>query len=456
MQRNLPGWNFNTFFVLKEGLALGFENIGLLEDALTVYRELAVGLRAVIDEQDDSEGGNQQTTRFSPYTDELKAVFEQALKFHQRAEHGLNLPTPISFHNTSEELAQALDLGTSILDTDRKPFRNLILESIISVFDFKCYVYARQMILLLRLANVLVQKQASIKDSAPNGNDPASTASMQLPTPTDVESVNLLTLAESLELSTEFVASVTRTVREDLKNATKQSDSSLDTDQEVINTIHENLTASWTFSASRCLLEVTATSSLSKQLDPLLRQLKPSSEPVNDKNGGRATDVVHRNDHPTRTSSLPSQVIKSKASAQEAFPSITSLDAMRLLPPAATHPGTTELAAQRGNLLALAKRVLGSLGLRHRGWQGSLADLASTPAAQRDDMQDVNLDEDSAQGKTSADASAPPSRALTTVGVSNKELLVALQSTREFYAAYEVIYGIPTPRLTNIDVFPRI
>ena len=50
-QRGLPGWNFCTFFILKEGLARGFESVGLVEDALVVYDELSVGLDTIIHEQ---------------------------------------------------------------------------------------------------------------------------------------------------------------------------------------------------------------------------------------------------------------------------------------------------------------------------------------------------------------------------------------------------------------------
>ncbi len=45
-QRSLPGWNFCTFFILKEGLARGFESVGLVEDALVGYDELSVGSTA--------------------------------------------------------------------------------------------------------------------------------------------------------------------------------------------------------------------------------------------------------------------------------------------------------------------------------------------------------------------------------------------------------------------------
>ena len=39
-QKTLPGWNYCTFFILKEGLAQSFEHMLLLEDALIQYDEL--------------------------------------------------------------------------------------------------------------------------------------------------------------------------------------------------------------------------------------------------------------------------------------------------------------------------------------------------------------------------------------------------------------------------------
>jgi trafficking protein particle complex subunit 10 len=39
-QMTLPGWNYCTFFILKEGLAQSFEHMLLLEDALIQYDEL--------------------------------------------------------------------------------------------------------------------------------------------------------------------------------------------------------------------------------------------------------------------------------------------------------------------------------------------------------------------------------------------------------------------------------
>ncbi|KAL2041608.1 hypothetical protein N7G274_005392 [Stereocaulon virgatum] len=436
MQRSLPGWNFNTFFVLKEGLAMGFENIGLLEDALTVYRELAVGLKAVIDEQDGGGDASEQTTRFSLYTDELKEAFERAINLSRRNDPGLNASPSTAPHKANEH-TQVLDLGSSILDTDRKPFRNLILESNISVFDFQCYVYARQMTLLLRLANVLVQKSALIKDTASNGSAETHTTKSHLPSPSSDNSINLPILAESIELSTEFIASTTQIVREDIRNAVKRSEMSQYTNPEILDTIHDDLTDSWTFSASQCILEMTSSSSLSKQLDPLLRQLKPNNVPSNENNGGQATDLVHRHDLPNRTSSLPLNAAKPKPLSQEILPSVTSLDAVRLLPPGTTHPGASELAAQRGDLLYLARRVLSSIGFRHGGWRGNLADVASTTEAQDDEMQDIDLEDELKPAKGAAENSIIASSALITAGISDKNLLSALESSKSFYTAYE-------------------
>lgn len=39
-QRLLPHWNFGNFFLLKEGLALTYEQIGLVSEALIQYAEL--------------------------------------------------------------------------------------------------------------------------------------------------------------------------------------------------------------------------------------------------------------------------------------------------------------------------------------------------------------------------------------------------------------------------------
>ena len=427
MQRSLPGWNFNTFFVLKEGLAMGFENMGLLEDALTVYRELAVGLAAVIDGQEEDKVDNQQTTHFSLYTDELKAAFEQALAINRGdGEQG------------NENIRPTLDLGAMVLDTDRKSFRNLILESNISVFDFQSYVFARQMTLLLRLANATYQKSVAIKETPSNEPDAEVATSAHLSNPSQVHSVNLTILAESIELSKEFIASVAQTVRKEIEEIIKQSKSSHDEERGVLDAIKDNLTSSWTFSACECILEATLAAQLSKQMEPLLHQLKHKTVSKSSYEGDQSNNVVLRNELPARTSSLPSQIARPKSPPQGSFSSITSSDAMRPLPPGSRHPGTAELAAQRGELLALKRRVLSNIGLRHGGWRGSLADIASTYALEEDNLRDVKLDDEPAHENNAVQNSVGHSKTATSAGIYNSSILTALESRSDFYAAYEV------------------
>ena len=426
MQRNLPGWNFNTFFVLKEGLALGFENLGLLEDALTVYRELAVGLGSVIEGQEGNLDDNQQTSQFSPYTDELKTVAEQAAT----VKSGSN-------QQGDEEIDFALDLGASILDTDRKPFRNLILESNISLFDFQSYVFARQMSLLLNLANAVIHKPNTFADKASNGTDADPAISARLSNLAQDSSVNLLVLAEAIELSSEFIASIAQTVRKDFDYALMPSNADHKTDRIILDAIKDNLTGSWTFSACQCILNATSAPSLLKQLDQLSRQFNQNPMNESSHEQGQGTDVTHRNVLPARTSSLPSPT-KVQSLLTRSIPSIDLSDAMWSSPLGSKHPGTAQLAAQRGDLLALQRRVLGNIGLRLRGWQGTLADIATEFAMHQDSMEDVKLDNELADEEGAFEGSGDIPNLSTTAGIRNSSILFALKSRSSFFTAYKV------------------
>jgi hypothetical protein len=48
MQRHMPGWNYCSFFILKEGLAQAFEIMTLYEDALIQYDELEASFFQVL------------------------------------------------------------------------------------------------------------------------------------------------------------------------------------------------------------------------------------------------------------------------------------------------------------------------------------------------------------------------------------------------------------------------
>ncbi|KAK9240982.1 trafficking protein particle complex subunit 10 [Lipomyces kononenkoae] len=106
-KKGIPGWNFATFFVMKEGLALSFENVGLLEDALMQY-------------------------------DELDATFMQLMRDN----------TVTYFQN----VGFSPDSTSSLLSRDKDvSIRHAILENNISLFDFRCYLFSRQALLLLTL-----------------------------------------------------------------------------------------------------------------------------------------------------------------------------------------------------------------------------------------------------------------------------------------------------------------
>ncbi|KAG5519905.1 hypothetical protein PMAC_000182 [Pneumocystis sp. 'macacae'] len=107
-QRTLPGWNYCTFFILKEGLAQSFEHMSLIEDSLIQY-------------------------------DELESSFYQTLRDNQLTWFGNAGGTHPN------------DDSESILDISKKPYRLFILQNTISFFDFRTYLFARQCHLLQRL-----------------------------------------------------------------------------------------------------------------------------------------------------------------------------------------------------------------------------------------------------------------------------------------------------------------
>ncbi|KAI9065113.1 hypothetical protein FKP32DRAFT_1674998 [Trametes sanguinea] len=110
-QRQMPGWNFCTFFILKESLASSLEGMNLYEDALQQYYE-------------------------------LEATFFQVLR-----EKNLSWFGPLITPSSSDDSAPLLSVA-------KKPYRDLILANTISVFDFRVYLLARQCALLSKLGEL--------------------------------------------------------------------------------------------------------------------------------------------------------------------------------------------------------------------------------------------------------------------------------------------------------------
>ena len=435
LQRDLPGWNFNTFFILKEGLSRGFESVGLTEDALTGYHELAAGLSAILDGQSDADTAEQQTAIFNDYTEDLIELFKQAERYSK------------STRKAWQENPHIVDIGACILNTDRKPFRNLILANKISSFDFQNYVFARQMSLLLSLAGVTIQPGSPTAGAvSEDSRDACRDVSIRVLTPITEDRKNLTILAEVAERASTFIGFAATALRNDIKCGTHSSrygQKENDRCSSIVQSeILENLVASWVFSASLCILQATAASPLSAQLDPLLSQLRSSLRPFSeDEKSPVATSIntVHREGLPKRTSSLKAhQSAVLQPPSGESLPSVTSLDAVRLLPPATSHPGSQELASQRGDLFFLARRALSGLGLRHLKRQGGLADVELTHGSDESEMQDVELEDTKKSKDNLLESSAVSIQSSTTAGICNRSMLLALQSRNDFYQAFEV------------------
>ncbi|KAM6500907.1 Trafficking protein particle complex subunit 10, TRAPPC10 domain containing protein [Amanita muscaria] len=100
-QRQMPGWNFCTFFILKESLSNSFEGMKLFDEALLHYSE-------------------------------LEELFTHVLKEKNLSWFGTLInPEP-------------LDDSSPLLALTKKPYRALILANNISVFDLRSYLLARR------------------------------------------------------------------------------------------------------------------------------------------------------------------------------------------------------------------------------------------------------------------------------------------------------------------------
>jgi len=188
-QRALPGWNFCTFFVLKEGLARGFESVGLVDDALVVYDELSVGLDSIVRDQVGDESATSGGTLLD-HTQDLA--------------------------NSVAKLGEAQTLP---LEEKKKPYRELILANNISLFDFKCYIFTRQAALLLRLGNALSSRsQLMIGSDIPRGRQTSVDVSSRpkQPETTFTDSEDPLSLAELCQRALAFITTIAQILREDL------------------------------------------------------------------------------------------------------------------------------------------------------------------------------------------------------------------------------------------------
>ncbi|KIW28759.1 uncharacterized protein PV07_04633 [Cladophialophora immunda] len=190
-QRSLPGWNFCTFLVLKEGLAKGFENLGLLEDALAVYDELSLGLDTLVKEQvqknDHDESGALLT-----FSKESKGLLRAALDPETQSIPSIYADSQLDLNHIL-----AADQDDFPFDVERKNYRNLILSNDVSALDLRIYLFTREMEILTR------QSRSALGKSSKSGK----------------MGVDLDVVADLTERAMQFIGLAGRILRFELYNA---------------------------------------------------------------------------------------------------------------------------------------------------------------------------------------------------------------------------------------------
>ena len=195
-QRRLPGWNFCTFFVLKEGLARAFESVGLTEDALVGYDELSAGLDTILRDQMD-EQCETHGDAFLAFTQDLH---DQLISAESLSDRSVEMPSDVT--------ALEKPLGSS-----RKDYRGKIVSNNISVFDFRCYLFSRQFSLLLKLSSLNPSQQSTTNSNSTTVSELTSSGQMRKLRGSVEDAVSL---ADLCWRALQFIASTSRVMRQDL------------------------------------------------------------------------------------------------------------------------------------------------------------------------------------------------------------------------------------------------
>jgi len=325
LQRSLPGWNFCTFFILKEGLAQAFEAVRLTEDALLGYDELAVGLDSTIVDQ-LTETTSSQASRLAMYTTALQDQLKSARE---------------GVKDGSSDISQS---PFAPLDPNAKDYRGMIVSNQISVFDFRCYIFMRQMALLLKLARLTPTFQNSKTTLARLSSE--STAQ---------KNQDAVPLADLSTRAAQFASLMGRTMRQDFAfglNGVREQDQKVDR-------LIDIMVASWTFQLLQQILDETVTSAIDSPTS--MRDAKTESQPV-------------------RTYSFPKRHSSLVTAKKEEATNATNLDGEELYlrsldlskVEVIKNSELANAAACRADLLVRQRRLLAQMG-EIRGWRvGSL------------------------------------------------------------------------------------
>ncbi|KAK0725038.1 trafficking protein particle complex subunit 10 [Lasiosphaeris hirsuta] len=430
-QRALPGWNFCTFFILKEGLARGFESVGLVEDALMGYDELSVGLDAIIQEQAIAGSAEAHGGALLAYTEELKNLAQKAISQINRADGEVDEEAVDMQPNEKGGVA---DFDNIPISPSKKLYRELILANNVSLFDFRCYIFARQISLLLRLGNAwstreeLLAKLKEQQELIPRGVAPST----PMPKHAD-ESENLSQLAEICRRTLEFVPAVSLVARKDIisalgsaKEAEEISNGKQLSLDPVLLEVTENVVASFAFSVAQQILAQTSTKAL---------PIPPSTLAAPDGHEPKAAIPEPKTMmHPARNSSLQSRIAqRPPPSPIGFFPRATDSE---MANSSYAKAGLEELAARRAELYSLSRNILEVCG-KKRGWSGGWADVPMVGESGVSEMEDISLDDDDSSKKEAPSHSIAIQASMA--GLKNELLQTALEKKEDFYRLYEIL-----------------
>ncbi|KAI6777877.1 Trafficking protein particle complex subunit-like protein [Emericellopsis cladophorae] len=429
-QRALPGWNFCTFFILKEGLARGFESVGLVDDALVGYDELSVGLESFVAEQ--NAGGNlgRQGGGLLQYTESLKQTIDAfALDSSSRDDETVDLQSDALHKESADEIP---------INAARRPYRDMILANDVSAFDFRCYLFSRQITLLLRLANAqstreeLLAQLKEQQDSILYGVAPRVPTQQKKPE----EKENLAKLAEICHRALEFIPQISHVMRQELLTAYAEEQQKERTATSLRDDVINNIVSSFGFSVAQQILAQTSTKAL-----PI-----PSSTISFASDDEQKASIPEPKTmmHPARESSLH---IKTPQQEHQPPPS------PGVFPGPGQHPithhgdsyeaylaknGLEELAAKRGDLYMFSRSILTNFG-KPRGWSAGWDEAPIMHELGMLEMVDINLNDDGGDTTDKQGKSARDSRDLPLAGINSKLLRTAADNSTDFYRLYEIL-----------------
>ncbi|RMZ77980.1 hypothetical protein DV738_g4137, partial [Chaetothyriales sp. CBS 135597] len=404
-QRSLPGWNFCTFFLLKEGLAHEFESVGLHDDAVGVYNEIELDLDAVVKHGSPSNDF-ESSAGLLPFSPDLKAKLRQALD-ESSGDH--QEPNGSETEITLPELL-ASNPRTQPFELRRRHYQELILTNQVSSLDLRIYIFTRRLeIFLAQSRRLSTRRQSKSK--------PRESA------------VDLTVFALLAERALDFITSAARQLRTDLTNA--YGGRLVGQDSAAQSSLIGNMVASWTWMASMQILAIVRPA-----IEPYLHPPPPDDNTSTD-----SSESLHTSVHTDLSS-------PHRPPLDETVDTRSQTNGVYVVPHSSS--GAVQLAAWATRLLLLARDLLESLPacrswadqfrsleLPHQRPLGPSNDSKSIVKSRKsDDQEDVHV---------SLESLEPP--ALKVAVSSRESFLTAFKLLSE--AALEVSIFAGTTRTTQ-------